>query len=137
MFMEATDPGASGGGMVGGAEGQGGSDEPGDPNGPEGHESLGGVGEASAAAAEVPELAQAPHPLGPGRDALPGLGGQALAGPSGHAAPWPGGQAMAGPGDHATLGTRWTCDARASWPCRPGDGRTSWVVAWCKCCIRS
>ena len=121
MVLEAADPGASGGGVTGGAEGQGGVDEPGDPDGFEGHQGLRSMGEAGAAMARAPELAQAPHPQGPSRDTLPRLGGQPLV----------------GPGGHDVLGTRWTCSARAWLPCRSGDRRTRWDVAWCKCCIRT
>lgn len=62
VVMEATDPGAGGGVVVGGAEGHGVPDEPGDPNGPEGHQDLGSAGEAGAAETEALEPAQAlPH----------------------------------------------------------------------------
>ena len=92
MVLEAADPGASRGGVARGAEGQGGTDEPGDPNGPERHQGLTGMGEAGAASSGAPELALVPHTPGPGEDTLSGLDGQAV--------PWPGGQAMPGPGGH-------------------------------------
>ena len=81
MVLEAADPGVSGGGVTGGAEGQGGVDEPGDPDGLEWHQGLGGMGEAGATTARAPEPAHVPHTPGPGRDALPSLGRQDLAGP--------------------------------------------------------
>ena len=84
--------------MAGGAEGQGGVDEPGDPDGLEWHQGLGGMGEAGATTARAPEPAHVPHTPGPGRDALPSLGRQDLAGPGRHAMPWPGGQFMPGLG---------------------------------------
>ncbi|KAJ1058375.1 hypothetical protein K5549_021619, partial [Capra hircus] len=58
---------------TGGAEGQGGVDEPGDPDGLEGHQGLGGMGEAGAAMARAPEPAHVRRTPGPGGDALPGL----------------------------------------------------------------
>ncbi|XP_045368056.2 uncharacterized protein LOC123615024 [Camelus bactrianus] len=96
--MQAADLG--GGGVAGGAEGQGGPDVPGGQEGPGG----GGAGEAGAAAGGAPPVERAPHAPGPGGDALRGLGGHALPGPGGHAAPWPGGHAMPGLSGHAAPG---------------------------------
>ena len=96
--MEATDPGAGGGVVVGRAEDHRVPDEPGDPNGPEGHQDLGSAGEAGAAETEAPEPVQAPHTLRPGGDAMPWPGGQAMPGLGGNTVPGPGGHVAPGPG---------------------------------------
>ena len=111
VVMEATDPGAGGGVVVGRAEDHRVPDEPGDPNGPEGHQDLGSAGEAGAAETEAPEPVQAPHTLRPGGDAMPWPGGQAMPGPSGHAAPGPGVCAASGLGGHVLL---WAEDQEAN-----------------------